>query len=356
MASESRDPQAELRLLAALVHRGHLPVADAEPLAPRLQAGESLDDLLAELGRDPDWVARMRRTNAGEIPELAGYEIGERLGVGGTAVVWKALEKKTRRKLALKVLRPEMAANPAELKPFVEEARLLERLEIPGLVKGYGVARAGKTIFSRLELIPGRTLLEVLDDPDHGAFEEEEALGLVLSCARTLAALEAEGIVHRDLKPGNIMICEDGKRARVVLIDLGFAASTGAAGKADAGTGTVAYLSPEEARGGAAADSRSDIYSLGVSLFQLVVGRLPFESSDDREILRMQVMESLSSPELKGRGFTPHLNYFIEKMMAKDAGHRYQNWSELIDDIAGQIEGREDLDFTRGRKARRRRR
>jgi serine/threonine-protein kinase len=353
MTAEARD---ELRLLAALVHRGQLPVSEAEPLAPRLQAGESLDDLLAELGHDLEWIARMRRTNAGEIPEVPGYDIGERLGVGGTAVVWKALERKTQRKLALKVLRPEMAANPAELKPFVEEARLLERLDIPGLVKGYGVARAGKTIFSRLELVPGRTLLEVLDDPEHGAFDEPEALGMVLSCARTLAALEAEGIVHRDLKPGNIMITDDPKKRRVVLIDLGFAATSGAAGKAESGTGTVAYLSPEEARGGAAADSRSDIYSLGVSLFQLVVGRLPFESSDDREVLRMQVMESLSSPELKGRGFTPHLYYFIEKMMAKEKEHRYQSWSALIDDIAGQLEGAEDLDFTRGRSSRRRRR
>jgi len=352
----SSDPREELRLLAALVHRGHIEVPAAESLAPRLQAGEPLDALLIEAGHDADWVAKMRRTNAGEIPEITGYEIGERLGVGGTAVVWAALEKKTKKRLALKVLRPEMAANPAELKPFVEEARLLQRLEIDGLVKGFGVARAGKTIFSRLELVQGRTLLEVLDDADHGAFEEAEALAMILSAARTLAALEAEGIVHRDLKPGNIMITEGSKATRVVLIDLGFAATSGAAGKAESGTGTVAYLSPEEARGGASADSRSDIYSLGVSLFQLVVGRLPFESSDDREVLRMQVMESLSSPELKGRGFTPHLNYFIEKMMAKEKEHRYQSWSELIEDIAGQIEGAEDLDFTRGRGTRKRRR
>ena len=350
------DLKEEMRFLAALVHRGQVAAAEAQALAPRVQAGEPLDALLGELDKDEEWIARMRRTRAGEIPEIPGYEIKERLGVGGTAVVWKAREKKTGRSLALKVLRPEMAQNPAELKAFVEEARLLERLAADGLVKGLGVARAGKTIFSRLEWIPGRTLLEVLDDDQHGSFGEEEALAIILSVARTLAYLETEGIVHRDLKPGNIMLTEDKAKPRVVLIDLGFAASTGAAGKADVGTGTVAYLSPEEARGGATADIRSDIYSLGVSLFQLVVGRLPFESSDDREVLRMQVMESLSSPELKGRGFTPHLYYFIEKMMAKDAGHRYQSWSALIEDMAGQIEGRADLDFTRSRGPKRPRR
>jgi serine/threonine protein kinase len=179
---------------------------------------------------------------------------------------------------------------------------------------------------------------------DHDAMPEQDALGIVLETARALAYLESEGIVHQDIKPGNIMYTEEG---RVVLIDLGFAAETGAEGKGESGIGTVAYLSPEQARGGASADSRSDIYSLGVSLFQLVIGRLPFDSSDDREILRMQIKESLSSPELRGRGFSPHLSYFIEKMMAKEAEHRYQSWSELIEDIAGQIEGREDLDFSR---------
>jgi serine/threonine-protein kinase len=152
------------------------------------------------------------------------------------------------------------------------------------------------------------------------------------------------------VKPGNIMLAGDG---RLKLIDLGFAGRPDqAANPEDSAVGTVQYLSPEQARGGAIADMRSDIYSLGVTLFHLVVGRLPFQSSDDQEVLRMQVMQSLSSPELKSRGLSHHLHYFIEKMMAKDLEARYQSWSELIDDVRGQIEGRDSLDFERNARER----
>jgi eukaryotic-like serine/threonine-protein kinase len=345
-----RDPE----FLALLVHRGHVPREQARELARALESGAELDGLLQQrLGWSEAQLAKLRRTRAGEIPELPGYEVLAKLGTGGTADVFKARELASQRLLALKVLKPEAARNEATRKSFIAEARMLERLDHPSLVRCFGVARSGNQFFSRLELIEGATVLERLDRGQNDAaqrFREEEALRIVLAAAEALRYLGEQGVVHRDVKPGNLMLAKDG---RVVLIDLGFATAEATRCAEQQSVGTVAYLSPEQACGGAAADIRSDIYSLGISLFHILVGRLPFQGSDDQETLRKQVMESLSSPELKGRGISPHTHYFIEKMVAKDAKARYQSWAELIDDIRAQLAGRDDLDFERGLRGKR---
>ena len=339
----------DLEFLALLVHRGLLPRERAQGLAGAVEGGARLDELLrSELGWPEAQVKKLRRTRAGEIPELPGYEILGKLGTGGTSDVFRARELATRRVLALKVLKPEAARHEPTRKSFIAEARLLERMEHPSLVRCFGVARSGNQFFSRLECIEGSTVLERLESQQ--GFSESEALRIVLGAAEALRYLGQCGVVHRDVKPGNIMLDRDG---RVVLIDLGFATSEATRCAEDSSVGTVAYLSPEQARGGAAADIRSDIYSLGISLFHIVVGRLPFQGSDDREVLRKQVVESLSSPELKGRGISPHLQYFIEKMVAKDTEARYQSWGELIEDVRAQLAGRADLDFEREPRGRR---
>jgi len=332
----------DVQFLAVLVHRGHLTREEAEPLLPKLKAGHDLDGLLeSEIGWTSAEIRRLRRTRGGEIPEIPGYEILGSAGAGGTADVFKALEKKSGHLVALKVLRPDATRHGPTRKAFIAEARLLSQLDHPGLVRGYGVARSGSTYFMRLEYIDGQTLLEYLDQGR--AFDETVAMKIILGAAEVLAYLSEQGVVHRDVKPGNIMMRSDGT---VKLIDLGFAGRPDAApSPEDSTVGTVQYLSPEQARGANEADLRSDIYSLGATLFHLVVGRLPFESSDDQETLRMQVMESLSSSELKGRTLSHHLHYFIEKMMAKDKEIRYQSWAELIDDVREQIAGRDSLDF-----------
>ncbi len=336
--------KSDQEFLLQLAHRGHLSVEVARSIFEQAAKGADVDELLeTKAGMTPDQIAKLRRTRAGEIPEIPGYDILGKSGSGGTADVFRARDKKTGRVLALKVLRPDLTRHAATRTAFINEARLLEKLSHQGLVAGMGVAKSGDTYFSRMEWIDGKTLLERLDES--GAFDETNALRIVLEVAEVLSYLTSQNVIHRDVKPGNIMLSAG---ARMKMIDLGFAGRPDEAPKDEETTlGTVQYLSPEQARGGAAADMRGDIYSLGVTLFHLVVGRLPFESSDNREVLRMQVMESLRSPELKGRGLSHHLHYFIEKMMAKNLEARYQSWDELISDIRTQIEGRDSLDFTK---------
>jgi len=287
--------------------------------------------------------------------------VGERLGRGGTADVWRARDEALGADIALKVLLPACARDPRAVDAFVREAKLLRRIDHPGVVRCHGVAKLGTTYFTRLELVDGPSLQAELDRGR--VFDEAEALRLTLDVARALGHLEGLGLVHRDVKPGNVLLAPDG---RAVLIDLGFAAFAGegrADGSGDTATGTVAYLSPEQARGGAVADIRSDVYSLGVSLFQLVVGRLPFEAADDREVLAMQVLRSLDSPELKRRGVSPHLHYLVQRMMSKDPADRYPSWPALVADVEALLAGRQGLDWrsggdddaARGRRARRRR-
>ncbi len=333
----------DTEFLAILVHRGVILKDAAEQIFPELKSGGDLNGLLGHhAGLSETAIAKLRRTRGGEVPEIPGFEIIGKAGTGGTADVFRVREKKSARVLALKVLKREAVRHTPTRKAFVAEARLLERLRHPGLVRGFGVAKSGTTYFAKMEYIEGRTLLELLDDGQE--FDEKAALRVVLEMAEVLQYLASEGVVHRDLKPGNIMLSQGGE---LKLIDLGFAAMGDVPQETEdeSTVGTVAYLSPEQARGGGGSDVRSDIYSLGVTLFHLAVGRLPFESSDDREIMRMQVMEALSSPELKSRGLSHHLHYFIEKMMAKDVEARYQSWEELTDDIRGQLEGRAALDY-----------
>ena len=314
-----------MKLLALLVHRGLVP---AETVKRALAAGGDPFARLVESGAaTAAQIEQWRRTDAGTRPQLTRYALERQLGEGATARVFAARDRQTGGMVALKVLKPELAREKSAVEKFVREAQALTQIESPHIVRGLRVAREGETVFCAMELIAGECLQDTL--ARQGRLEQREALRVVAQIGRALAALHAKGLVHRDVKPGNVMRTPEG---RAVLIDLGFAIQGGDAGS-DTTAGTVHYIAPEQARGQAGLDVRADIYALGATLYHLVTGSLPFEGGSSEEVLRKQVLESLSGERIRALGLAPQVHWLIEKMMAKEKEIRFQSPEELVAEI-----------------------
>lgn len=315
----------DARLLAILVHQKVLP----EPLArAALQSGDPRRFLLehghATLEGWNRWVA----SAGGTRPVLSRYDVGELVGEGGVARVFRARDRADGRVVALKVLRAEFERDPRQVGQFLAEARLLMDLAHPHLVRGQRVAREGSTIFLAEELVEGECLQDLI--ARCGRMDEESALEVVAQVASALQLLHSRGLVHRDVKPANILWSE----ARgAVLIDLGFAVHVAQSATGETTAGTAHYIAPEQARGHGGLDVRADIYALGATLFHLVTGSLPFDGSSSEEVVARQVLESLSGERIRALGLAPQTHYFIEKMMAKEREIRFQDPATLEREI-----------------------
>jgi len=323
----------ETKLLAMLVHRrllgadvAHAAIASGAPGRFLVQHG------VCSAEQWQHWM----RTEGGVRPVLSRYEIGDALGEGGVGRVFAAVDKIGNQRVALKVLRAELARDPVQTERFVKEAKLLQELQHRNLVKGLRVAREGEQIFFAMELVAGRCLQDVL--AEHGRLDEETALQIVVDVAGALQALHDRGLVHRDVKPGNILWSRE---RGAVLIDLGFALQqSDGQGSSDTTAGTVHYIAPEQARGSGQLDVRADIYALGATLYHLTTGSLPFEGRTSEEVLAKQVLESLSGERIRALQLSPQLHYFLEKMMAKDPAMRFQSPQQLQAEIRAFLEQR----------------
>ena len=280
-------------------------------------------------------AARVLAPEGGTRPRLSRYELGELIGEGGVGRVFAATDRTDGAAVALKVLKAELAADAIQTERFVREARLLMELDHAHVVRGLRVAKEGETIFFAMERVPGRCLQDALLDDER--LDEETALRVVVDVAGALAALHARGLVHRDVKPGNVIWSEE---RGAVLIDLGFALEGDGATAAETTAGTVHYIAPEQARGEGKLDVRADIYALGATLYHLTTGSLPFEGNTSEEVLAKQVLESLSGDRIRALGLSPQLRYFLEKMMAKDVGMRFQTPQQLAEEVGAFLEQR----------------
>ncbi len=276
----------------------------------------------------------------GMYPRIGGYEVMVKLGQGAMGRVYKARQVDTGRIVALKVLPRRLSKNVRFLERFMREAEAMAKLDHKNIVQALDVGQADDYHYFAMEFVDGPSVKDLM--ARHGPIEEEQALRICVQVARALQHANEFGIIHRDIKPSNIMITRDGT---VKLCDLGLAKETGSEEDNQltlqgTAVGTAYYISPEQARGLPNLDIRSDIYSLGATLYHMLVDEVPFEGASPAVVMTKHVTEVLPSPKDHNLALSDHVCHIVEKMMAKDPDMRYQLPSEVIEDMELALDGR----------------
>ncbi len=260
------------------------------------------------------------------------YEIEKMLGAGGMAEVYRAKCHKLNRFVALKVLKPEFAADKVFVTKFRMEARSVACLTHNNIVGVYDVGEDRGIHFIVMEFVDGITLKDYISRK--GKLTTKETIGISLQVAQGLAAAHANHIIHRDVKPQNIMISREGK---VKVTDFGIArAITDETTNMYTAMGSVHYISPEQARGGYC-DERSDIYSLGITMYEMVTGRVPFEGDNTVSVAVAHINDALIPPSYYTPSIPVALEQIIFKCTQKKPERRYLTCSELIGDLRKAI-------------------
>ncbi len=258
------------------------------------------------------------------------YEIQALLGEGGMGAVYKAHDRELDRTVAIKVIRPEMASRPEVLERFKREILLASKVTHKNVLRIHDFGEAGELKFISMNYVEGSSLNALLER--EGPLPLDRAMPLVRQMAEALAAAHDAGIVHRDLKPQNILIDRDGN---AYIADFGISRSMETGGtitEVGALLGTVAYMSPEQARG-ERPDHRGDIYSFGVILFQMLTGTIPFTGGDALSVLMKRVHEEPPSVKRVRPQVPGWMSEIVARALRRDPADRYQSVGELLSDL-----------------------
>lgn len=258
------------------------------------------------------------------------YELLDRVGGGAMGTVFKARHKRLNRIVALKILKPSLARDKRYVERLRREARIVASLSHPHIVTGYDLGEEGGYHFFVMEFVEGKSLRQLL--VEWGMFAEEYVLRVAREAAEALDHAYQRDVIHRDIKPANILIDDSG---RVKLTDMGLAK-----GPADltltrdgATVGTPMYISPEQARNPQDVDVRSDLYSLGATIYHMATGLPPFAGNTMAELITNVLNENVVPPDEANSAVSPGLSLVIRKLLAKNLTARYQTPRDLLDDL-----------------------
>ena len=267
---------------------------------------------------------------------VGSYKVTEKIGEGGMGAVFKGIDLMLEREVAIKMLRPELASQPQVVERFRSEAVTLAKLNHPNIATLFSFLRQGEDFFMVMEFVRGETLDSLIRRT--GAMPCDRAVALLNQALDGIDHAHKMGIIHRDIKPANMMLTENGT---LKVMDFGIARVLGTSRMTKQGNivGTVEYMSPEQVRG-QETDARSDIYSLGILLYEMLTGRVPFSSDSEYDLMRMQIENAPPPPRVFSAQIPQPVEQAIMRSLAKRPEARFQGADEFrnaLSNVLGSI-------------------
>lgn len=304
----------------------------APPIEEEVQPPNKTD--AAAKGRTQSQKKTTGKSAAGgkkKVSRIGDFQILKKLGQGGMGEVFLAKQISLDRKVALKTLSQELSKREDSVQRFLREARAMARIDHPNAVRVYAVDSKQGLHFAAIEYIDGQSMQDWFNQLKR--LEVGDALHVILRCSEALKLSHELKIIHRDIKPDNILVT---KKGAVKLADFGLAKALDedqSMTQSGTGMGTPLYMAPEQARNAKHVDQRSDIYALGVTLYQFLTGSLPFSGGTTLELLISKEAGRFDSARKLNPNVPEKLDLVLDKMLAKDPNHRYANCEEMMNDL-----------------------